>query len=141
MNKYISVFMAICLVFGLTTPALAAEADTLVSPRYSNAISASAHLNINSNGLATISINCSGKSSVTSISAVYYLEKQYIGSWKRVDIGTTDDEWACYTSSTTLSRLRTFQLTDPGNYRLVAEFTVRASSTETFTMYSSTILY
>lgn len=134
MKKLISVFLALALCFSvLGAPASAAE-DNAIMPRYTNATVADVILVIDDTGLATISSSCTAIPSTTWIRATTYLEKKVNGTWTRVDILSTDDQWVTMINSRVFSVTKTHQLTSRGTYRAVTTFDVIAGTTETITV-------
>lgn len=135
MKKVVSLFLVFITVFVFAVPAFAAAPEADAVPLYTNAKTAKATLTINSSGVASMSLICTATSSTTSISCVSYLEKYTNGSWSRVDISASGDQWSDTVNSNVFSKLRTQQLNSSGRYRIVAIFTVRASTIETITLY------
>lgn len=136
MKKSISVFLALALCFSvLGAPASAAENDAIM-PYYTNTTSAQVTLAINDSGLATINSTCTAKFGTTWIRATTYLEKKVNGTWTRVDILSTDDQWVTMINSRVFSVTKTHQLTSRGTYRAVTTFDVIAETTETITVMS-----
>lgn len=134
MKKLISVFLALALCFSvLGAPASAAE-DNAIMPRYTNATVADVILVIDDTGLATISSSCTAIPSTTWIRATTYLEKKVNGTWTRVDILSTDDQWVTMINTRVFSVTKTHQLTSRGTYRAVTTFDVIAGTTETITV-------
>ena len=135
MKKFISVFLALALCFSvLGAPASAAVEDDAIMPRYTNATMAQVTLVIDDNGLATINSYCSAIPGTTWIRATTYLEKKVNGTWTRVDILSTDDQWVTMINTRVFSVTKTHQLTGRGTYRAVTTFDVIAGTTETITV-------
>lgn len=137
MKKIISAFLALALCFSvLSAPASAAVDDNAIVPYYTNATTARVTLAIDDTGLATISSSCTAIPSTTWIRATTYLEKQVNGTWTRVDILSTDDQWVTMINTRVFSVTKTHQLTSRGTYRAVTTFNVIAETTETITVIS-----
>lgn len=135
MKKTISVFLALALCFSvLGTPASAAIDDNAIVPYYTNATVARVTLAIDANGLATVNSYCSAIPGTTWIRATTYLEKKVNGTWTRVDILSTDDQWVTMINTRVFSVTKTHQLTSRGTYRAVTTFDVIAGTTETITV-------
>lgn len=135
MKKVLSLFLVFALsisMFSVNTFAKPEE-DT-VSPFYVNTSRATVVLTIDNAGLATIKSNCTAISSTTSISAKTYLEKSVNGTWVRVDLPSSDDQWNTITFERIYSYSVTHQLTSKGLYRAVTVFTVKAATSETVTV-------
>lgn len=137
MKKLISVFLALALCFSvLGAPASAAVENDPIMPRYTNATVVHVTLVIDDSGLATIKSTCTAKSGTTWIRATTYLEKKVNGTWTRVDILSTDDQWVTSINTRVFSVTKTHQLTSRGTYRAVTTFDVIAETTETITVMS-----
>ena len=135
MKKSISVFLALALCFSiLSAPASAAAEDNAIIPRYTNATVAEVTMAIDNSGLATIKSCCTAIPSTTWIRATTYLEKKVNGTWTRVDILSTDDQWVTMINTRVFSVTKTHQLTSRGTYRAVTTFDVIAGTTETITV-------
>lgn len=137
MKKFISVFLALALCFSiLSAPASAAGENDPITPRYTNATVAKVVLSIDDSGLATINSSCTAIPGTTWIRATTYLEKKVNGTWTRVDILSTDDQWVTMINTRVFSVTKTHQLTGRGTYRAVTTFDVIAETTETITVMS-----
>ena len=135
MKKLISVFLALALCFSIfSAPASAAVEDNIIMPYYTNATVAEVTLAINNSGLATINSSCTAIPGTTWIRATTYLEKKVNGTWTRVDILSTDDQWVTMINTRVFSVTKTHQLTSRGTYRAVTTFDVIAGTTETITV-------
>ncbi len=135
MKKVLSLFLVLALsisMFSLNTFAKANE--DAISPFYVNTTTAQVVMVIDNTGLATINSSCTAKLGTTSISAKTYLEKSVNGSWVRVDLPSSDDQWNTITFERTYSYTVTHQLTSKGLYRAVTVFTVKAATSETVTV-------
>lgn len=135
MKKFISVFLALALCFSvLSSPALATTENDAITSCHTNITMAEVILAINDSGLATINSYCTGIPGTTWIRAQTYLEKKVNGTWKRVDIMSTDDQWVTSINTRVFSVTKTHQLTSRGDYRAVTTFTVTAGSSESVTV-------
>lgn len=135
MKKLISVFLALALCFSvLGAPTSATAEDNAIMPRYTNATVAQVSLAINDSGLATISSSCTAIPGTTWIRATTYLEKKVNGTWTRVNIMSTDNQWVTMINTRVFSVTKTHQLTGRGTYRAVTTFDVIAGTTETITV-------
>ena len=90
-KKFLITVSTFSLILILFKPVFADE----IIPRYNNTLTTSDSFTISNNGLATITYNYIGIPNVTTKAVITsYLEKKTLGLfWRRVDIGTTDDEW------------------------------------------------
>lgn len=127
MKKIIAAILTLVIMLPVAFPASAAEA------RMADAQSVVCTLSISSAGKATVTIRVTGNSTLTKAVAVTYLEKNVNGTWTRVDIGTTNDTWSYTSTSTTVFKTFSAQLSGTGSYRAVTVFTLTGSSTETVT--------
>lgn len=135
MKKALSVFLALILCFSvLSAPASAAGENDPITPRHTNATMAKVVLAIDDSGFATINSSCTAIPSTTWIRATTYLEKKVNGTWTRVDILSTDDQWVTTINTRVFSVTKTHQLTSRGTYRAVTTFTVTAETSETITV-------
>ena len=120
MKKLISLSLILSLIFALAVPAFGAQKET-ASPYLLNTQLATATISISDSGLASVSVTCVGKSNVTRISTITYLERKVGSSWVRVDIDETNDQWTYSTTSTRMVQHYSQQLNLTGQYRVVAE--------------------
>lgn len=121
MKKLLSVTLAtfLLLIFAVQVPAASASE---ISPRYTHIYNASTVLEISASGLATMTLNCTGDSSVTRIQCTYKLYKQNSdGSWTNITGGS--GSWYYSISSSSMSFSRTKQLSASGTYKVDAYFT------------------
>lgn len=137
MKKVLSIFLALTICFSiLSVPALASVEDDAIMPCYTNATMARVILGIDDSGLATVTSSCTAIAGTTWIRATTYLEKKVNGTWTRVDILSTDDQWVTMINKRVFSVTKTHQLTSRGTYRAVTTFDVIAGTTETITVIS-----
>lgn len=123
MKKLISLTLSLILIFALAVPAFGAQNET-ASPYLLNTQRASVSVAISDSGLLSTTVTCIGKSNVTSISTVTYVERKVGSSWVRVDIDATNDQWTYSTTSSRMVKSYSQQLTLTGQYRVVSECTV-----------------
>lgn len=136
MKKFITVFLAFALCFSIfQVPTLAVESEA-ITPRYTYATVAEVTLVINDSGRATISSACTAIPGTTWIRATTYLEKKVNGTWTRVNIMSTDNQWVTMINTRVFSVTKTHQLTSKGSYRAVTIFDVIAETTETIRVVS-----
>lgn len=137
MKKVLSLFLVLVLsvsMFSVNT--FAKPVEDVILPFYVNTTMATVVLTIDSTGLATINSTCTAIPGTTSIAAKIYLEKSVNGSWVRVDLPSSNDQWNTITFERTYSYTATHQLTSKGLYRAVTVFTVKAATSETVTVIS-----
>jgi hypothetical protein len=144
MKKIICLLLSVIMtlsVFSLATSAAMPE-DNSVMPLYNNVISANCSLTIDSQTrVATVLIRYSGMSGI-SIEAeiISYMESysESSGKWRRMDIGTTGDQWVDESTSRIFSNTHTTTIHYPGTYRAVAVFTISRSggATDVITLTS-----
>ena len=127
MKRIVSAVLIVAAMFALICPAHGVE------PRYADAVNVRVSLSINSSGKATILLRVQGTSALRQTNIVTYIEKNVAGTWTRVDIGTVGDVWEYTSTSTTVSKTYTAQLSSAGEYRAVAEFTLTGSTVEEIT--------
>lgn len=127
MKSIISTFLVVVTIFATVYPAYAAE------PRYANASGVYVTLSISSSGKATVAVRVTGNSSLSSSKILTYIEKKVGSTWTRVDIGTTNDVWEYTSTSSSIIKTYTAQLSSAGEYRAVAEFTLIGSTVEEIT--------
>lgn len=122
----ISVILAFCLFVVPLSPVSAAEG---VTPRYNNVSSVTAAISINDSGKLTITYNYAGSSSITTKAVITtYVEKKFLGLfWRRVDIGTTDNQWVDTINNYRYTGSRTYQLSSTGTYRVTVIYKIYGS--------------
>lgn len=129
MKKQIKIFLLtmliICLFASTICPTTAASAGG-IKPLYNNTSATTTNMNINENGLMTISYQYSGYPSKTTKAVITtYIEKRTLGLfWSRVDIGTDRNQWVDVINDYRYTGYRTFQLSAKGTYRVVVEYTI-----------------
>jgi len=124
-KKFVITVATLSLILTFFKPVFADE----ITPYYNNASTVSGNFSINANGLATITYNYIGIPNVTTKAVITsYLEKKTLGLfWRRVDIGTTDDEWVDTINKSSYSGNRTHQLSSTGKYRVTIIYTIYGS--------------
>lgn len=136
MKRFLSLFLTVLLVTVMMVPAVSAE-EYRASARYANIAQASSLLYIDENGLAEITLRCVGTSSVTKISAKFYLEIKEGDSWTIVVFDPDAPYFRATSNSSLMLETRKLALSTKGEYRLTAIFTVVGSTTETLTLHDS----
>lgn len=119
--------LVLCLSIIPISPVSAAIADgNEIMPLYNNVSSATANISINNSGKLTITYQYYGSSAVTTKAVITtYIEKKTLGLfWKRVDIGTTDDEWVDTKYDPSYNGSRTYQLSSTGTYRVTVNYKI-----------------
>lgn len=111
--------------FCLTSPPADAE------PQYVNANKANLLFSIDNSGNSIIKLNCTGKSTVTKITAKTYIDKNIDGKWVRVDVGTADNILIYTVNSSTLIKTYSKLMAGSGSYRCTTTYTLYASTAET----------
>lgn len=122
----ISAFLIMCLFVVPLSPVSAAEG---VTPRYNNVNSATTNMGISTSGKLSITYKVNGYSSITTkIVITTYIEKKFLGLfWRRVDIGTTDDQWVDTINDYRYTGSRTHQLSSSGTYRVTVVYKIYGS--------------
>lgn len=135
MKKVICLALTVMLV--MTMMAAPASAFSLYRTIDSDNVSqVMVNLTITDSGMATVNVTCVGYSNVTSISVKYYIEQKINGTWTMVIFDPDSPYFRNSTKTNLLSGKRNVVLTEPGEYRAVATFTVVADTTETITATS-----
>ncbi|MBO5211833.1 MAG: hypothetical protein J6B80_07890 [Clostridia bacterium] len=122
----ISAILVLCLFMVPLSPVSAAEG---VTPRYNNVATVTANMGISDSGKMTINYKYTGSSSVTTKAVITtYIEKKFLGLfWRRVDIGTTDDQWVDTINDYKYAGSRTYQLSSTGTYRVTVIYKIYGS--------------
>ena len=121
----ISAFLIMCLFVVPLSPVSAATEEGIM-PRYNNVSNATANASISDSGKLTITYKYTGSSSITTKAVITtYIEKKFLGLfWRRVDIGTTDDQWVDTINNYKYSGSRTHQLSSTGTYRITVIYKI-----------------
>ncbi|MBE6761990.1 MAG: hypothetical protein E7551_06855 [Ruminococcaceae bacterium] len=122
----ISALLIMCLFVVPLSPVSAAEG---VTPRYNNVATVTANMGISDSGKMTINYKYTGSSSVTTKAVITtYIEKKFLGLfWRRVDIGTTDDQWVDTIYDYMYVGTRNHQLSSSGTYRVTIIYKIYGS--------------
>lgn len=129
-QKMIVSILILCFAI---TPACSVSAATImqneIMPYFNNVNTATANLSISDNGKLTINYKYTGYSGVTTKAVITtYIEKKTLGLfWKRVDIGTTNNEWVDTIYNYKYTGSRTHQLSSTGTYRVTVNFKIYGS--------------
>lgn len=119
--KKTCVSLLLTLVLLVCGAAPLAQAEEGIMPLSYNYTSCSAQLTISSSGLASMRVQASGKENYIEKMAVnVYLQKQSGSTWVRVQ--SVPVQWTYSTSTASLDKTFTYQLTSKGTYRMVATF-------------------
>ncbi len=122
--------LVLCLSIVPLCPVSAAIAEgNEIMPLYNNTSSASATMSINSSGKMTITYRYSGYSSITTKAVITtYIQKKTLGLfWTRVDIGQTNNEWVDTINDYKYTGTRTYQLSSSGTYRVTVVYKIYGS--------------
>ena len=124
----VSAILVLCLFIVPLSPVSAATQEG-VTPRYNNVSTVTGAMSINDSGKMTISYRYTGSSSITTKAVITtYIEKKFLGLfWKRVDIGTTNDEWVDTVYDYMYAGSRTHQLSASGTYRVTINYKIYGS--------------
>lgn len=127
LTSIISVILALCLFVVPLSPISAAEED--IMPRYNNVSNVTASVGINDSGKLSITYKYSGSPEITTKAVITtYIEKKFLGLfWRRVDIGTTNDEWVDTINDYMYVGTRTHQLSSSGTYRVTIIYKIYGS--------------
>ena len=122
----VSAILVLCLFIVPLSPVSAAEG---ITPRYNNVATVTANMGISDSGKMTINYKYTGSSSVTTKAVITtYIEKKFLGLfWRRVDIGTTDDQWVDTINDYKYAGSRTYQLSSTGTYRVTVIYKIYGS--------------
>lgn len=124
----ISALLIMCLFVVPLSPVSAATEEG-VMPRYNNVNLATGTISINDSGKLTITYKYTGSPSITTKAVITtYIEKKFLGLfWRRVDIGTTDDQWVDTINNYMYNGSRTYQLSSSGTYRVTIIYKIYGS--------------
>lgn len=123
MKKAISIILVLSIFVSMSTSASAALPGT-VTPNYVNADYASLQFSVDDDGVATIVVDCFGRSTTTGIDVTVYLERRIAGGWIRVNIDTGTNTWVRSVTGHSLLEEITYRILTYGEYRVTAVFTV-----------------
>lgn len=127
MKRLTSLILSLVLLLTIATPALAAQPETTVSPRYINTSQAGVSLAITDDGVASWTIMCFGEPNCTGIDAVTYLERKMGTVWIKMSIDYPITDYHYSVTGRNLAATYEMQLTYAGDYRAVVEFTVHGT--------------
>lgn len=119
--------LVLCLSIVPLCPVSAAVAsENEIMPLYNNVSNATATMSINDSGKMTITYTYTGSSSVTTKAVITtYIEKRTLGLfWTRVDNGQTDKQWVDTINNYKYSGSRTYQLSSTGTYRVTINYKI-----------------
>lgn len=131
MKRIICVMLSLVILVTLPISVFAAQTPDGAELQYVNATSPIVNFSIDSSGNATIKLNCTGKSTVTKITAKTYVEKNSGGIWARVNVGTANNILTYTVNSSSLIKTYNKSMTGSGSYPCTTTFTLYASTTET----------
>lgn len=128
LTSIISALLILCLFMVPLSPVSAATEEGIM-PRYNNVSTVTGAMSINDSGKMTITYRYTGSSSITTKAVITtYIEKKFLGLfWKRVDIGTTDDQWVDTINDYKYAGSRTYQLSSSGTYRVTIIYKIYGS--------------
>lgn len=122
MKKTIAFILCVLTLMSVLQLPLFAKSAEGVVPFSDSTVDATAILYIDANGKASATVKYTGYSSVTTGGTITTkLQKRFLGVfWKTVD----DQVWVDSSSSYHYSVTHTYQLSDTGTYRIVANFQI-----------------
>lgn len=129
-KKIVSAILILCLsVTGMCAITASASTPEIIAPQYNNTSATDCAMKISSSGLMTIDYNIDGKQGITTKAVITtYIEKRTLGLfWKRVEIGTSNNEWVDTVNTYEYTKKRTYQLSSSGTYRVSVEMVVYGS--------------
>ncbi len=128
LKGFISAVLILCL-FVIPLSPVSAATDEGITPRFNNVATITSAMSINDSGKMTISYKYSGAESITTKAVITtYIEKKYLGLfWRRVDIGTVDDEWVDTIYDYMYAGTRVHQLSASGTYRVTVVYKIYGS--------------
>lgn len=129
-KRIFTIVLSLCLsIVSLCSVTVSAATPDEVMPLYNNTSYASAGMSINSNGRMEITYDFSGlNAKTTKVVITTYIEKRTLGLfWSRVDNGQPDEQWVDTIYSIEHTKVRHFQLSSKGTYRVKILFKVYGS--------------
>lgn len=128
LKGFISALLILCL-FTVSVSPVSAATEEGIMPRYNNVAMVTGAMSINDSGKMSITYKYTGSSSVTTKAVITtYIEKKFLGLfWKRVDIGTTNDQWVDTINDYRYTGTRTYQLSSSGTYRVTIIYKIYGS--------------
>lgn len=130
LKRLLVMVLTLCLsIVSFCSVSAYAATQEEITPYYNNTASTTTTMSISSSGKMTIGYKYSGYSSITTKAVITtYIEKKTLGLfWKRVDIGTTNDEWVDTIKDYRYSGSRTYQLSSSGTYRVTVVYKIYGS--------------
>lgn len=126
LKRLVTLTLAICCL--MTPIALTAGAEE-IQPRLNNTISTFTNMSITSSGQMNIAYSYTGFPGVTTHAIVTtFLEKRVLGiMWVGVDNGQPDGAWVDTFYLEDHAWGRTYQLSDPGTYRVRVHYAIHGS--------------
>lgn len=90
------------------------------TPRYNNVATVTGAMSISETGKMSITYKYTGSESITTKAVITtYIEKKFLGLfWRRVDIGTVNNEWVDTINHYKYTGSRVHQLGASGTYRI-----------------------
>lgn len=127
LKRLLGIVLVLCLsIVPFCSVSASAATQEEIMPLYNNVSNATANLGISDSGKMTINYSYVGSSGVTTKAVITtYIEKKTLGLfWKRVDIGTTNDEWVDTINNYKYTGSRSYQLSSSGTYRVTIKFKI-----------------
>ena len=129
-NKFksiLTIVIALCLsITSFTTASAATATFDGIMPLYNNTSYASAGMKIDNSGKMEITYDFSGlKSKTSKVVITTYIEKRTLGLfWSRVENNQPDNQWVDTIYSIEHTKIRHFQLSSKGTYKVKILFKV-----------------
>lgn len=118
-KRCVSLLLSLVLLVCAAAPL--AQAEEGIMPLEYNYTKCSVELTISSSGLASMHVKATGlENYIEKMTATVYLQKQSGSTWVRVQ--SVPVQWTASTSTASLDKTFTYQLTSKGTYRAVAAF-------------------
>ena len=129
MKKQVILCLILSILLMIACPANAAVLPT-VEPRYTNVYNVNCAFDIDSSGLATVTVNVKGNTTLQKTDILIYLERRIGSAWARVDLSLTDDGWVYSTTDRVFTETFSAVMTYRGEYRAVIECTFTGTAPE-----------
>ena len=123
MKKFLSCILILATILALAQPAFAAQLPGN-DPQYANAQRVYVNMYINRSGKSTISLCVRGKAGLKNTGVSVHVEKKTGSTWVPIE------RWTSSVNRGNLAKTKSVQLTGTGEYRVVANFVLIASTTE-----------
>ena len=127
MKKLTSIVLVLVLMVAAAVPAFAAVPET-VAPLYINTSMAGIGLAFSDDGVASVAIRCTGKSSATGIDAEVYLERKVGSAWIRVTLDNGANSWTESVTTRYLIKSYTQAVNIRGEYRATVVYTIHGTT-------------